>query len=85
MSAETKPENPSAFPESMTELTSTRSGETYPNTYSYGGMSLRDYFAAKAMRVILEKTWDDGTVSRGHVAEWAYAHADAMLKAREAK
>lgn len=45
------------------------------------GMSLRDYFAAKAMQSILttiaDEHWRDG------VAIDAYAMADAMLKARE--
>ena len=46
----------------------------------YGGMSLRDYFAAKAMQ---------GFAGGGGYDKWeyltqdAYAVADAMLKARE--
>ena len=43
-------------------------------------MTLRDYFAAKAMAN--EYTQHDGNPDK--VAEWAYAVADAMLKAREA-
>ncbi len=47
------------------------------------GITLRDYFAAKAMQ---------GLVTHAHVLEWpeeaiadaAYRQADAMLKAREA-
>lgn len=44
------------------------------------GISVRDYFAAKAMPALIAKL--------GHPeasAERAYAHADAMLKAREAQ
>ena len=44
------------------------------------GMTLRDYFAAKAMHARLttyEGTWFEG------VAEEAYKAADAMLKERE--
>ena len=44
------------------------------------GMTLRDYFAAKALQGLLLD--DDGDFSdRDWVAEKAYAFADAMLKA----
>ena len=43
------------------------------------GMTLRDYFAAKAMQALIDK--DTFFVD---VAEGAYKVADAMLKAREA-
>jgi hypothetical protein len=49
------------------------------------GMTLRDYFAAKAMQAAI-----NGCASRGEVglySDWAgfaYEMADAMLKAREA-
>ena len=45
------------------------------------GMTLRDYFAAKAMQGIMSDT--DMTMSAPKIAEWAYMQADAMLKARE--
>ena len=63
------------------------------------GMSLRDYFAAKAMHALVtEPPWGDGGVATVHswskdfhggdpIARFAYAAykmADAMLKAREA-
>lgn len=45
----------------------------------YGGMSLRDYFAAKALQGLLS--------GRNHIAEvsvqLAYEYADAMIKERE--
>ena len=45
------------------------------------GMTLRDYFAAKAMQGMMH----DVTQPVGEViAEWAYQVADAMLRAREA-
>lgn len=59
-------------------------------SFSLTGMTMRDYFAAKAMPWVyadycesantigFEKGWRDG------VAIDAYAMADAMLKAREA-
>ncbi len=47
------------------------------------GMTLRDYFAAKAMQGILAGTLNpDAVWSQYEVAETAYNMADAMLKAR---
>jgi hypothetical protein len=44
------------------------------------GMTLRDYFAAKAMQGMMH----DVSQPVGEViAEWAYQVADAMLKARD--
>ncbi len=45
------------------------------------GMTLRDYFAAKAMQTMLG--WDNDHTNWGSYAEDAYKMADAMLKARE--
>jgi len=47
-----------------------------------GGMTLRDYFAAKAMQAMLG--WDNDHTNWKSYAEDAYDIADAMLKAREA-
>ena len=63
-------ETPTAFPWTHGDLTCT-------------GMTLRDYFAAKAMQGFIA----DGAapdVSKEAIAIMAYAMADAMLKAREA-
>jgi hypothetical protein len=50
---------------------------------SLGGMSLRDYFAAKAMQTILQ---DDPDYHQKHqfldLSDFSYRCADAMLKAR---
>lgn len=52
----------------------------FPSEIS-SGMSLRDYFAAKAMQGSLA---DDAVVhSPAAFAEWCYELADAMLEARE--
>jgi hypothetical protein len=55
----------------------------FPSPYDdQEGMTLRDYFAAKAMVAY----WaDPNTASTGTntAAAWAYDMADAMLKARE--
>ena len=52
-----------------------------------GGMTLRDYFAAKALQgymVGLKPAQDIGPVMQDRIAEGMYSMADAMLKAREA-
>ena len=46
------------------------------------GMTLRDYFAAKAMQAIRTNP-DYYTLSVHKVAEAAYGQADAMLEARK--
>ncbi len=49
------------------------------------GMTLRDYFAAKAIPAILEqKDVHDGVRELTNAAWIAYQMADAMLRAREA-
>lgn len=47
-----------------------------------GGMTLRDYFAAKAMQGMLAEN-GGGAASNDKLAEWAYHIADAMLEARK--
>lgn len=49
------------------------------------GMTLRDYFAAKAMQGMIEafgKREGDTNVIPSEIASYAYEMADAMLKAR---
>ena len=48
------------------------------------GMTLRDYFAAKAMQSILAREDGRSTTTLEFVGNHAYQYADAMLKAREA-
>jgi hypothetical protein len=79
-----------AFPEISTTLETVGSGgdyTSYPNVESSGGMTLRDYFAAKAMQGMAAGIhWHDSIDKEdGHIelaAETAYAMADAMLAAR---
>jgi hypothetical protein len=47
-------------------------------------MSLRDYFAAKAMQGLLASDIECGPDDVASVVESAYILADAMLKARQA-
>lgn len=48
----------------------------------YPGMPLRDYFAAKAMQGLLAAD-HEYRLEPDHIAELAYAQADAMLEARK--
>ena len=67
--------NPPAFPHTV-EYKGSDCGGIVP----HGGMTLRDYFAAKAMQGLLART----STSNGDViVKDSYALADAMLKARE--
>ncbi len=52
-----------------------------PTTYADSGMSLRDYFAAKAMQGMLAS---DINATESSFAQQAYKMADAMLEARTA-
>ena len=67
-----------------------------PFTYQFGGMTLRDYFAAKAMQALIgELSNTDQAVAEMErlglgesqfdrlVAKCAYDYADAMLAARD--
>ena len=55
-------------------------GPAFPYGNSYAGMTLRDYFAAKALRTFSDDT--DELMMENAVK--AYKQADAMLKARQA-
>lgn len=67
-----------------------RSGEIWDGMGQCDGMTLRDYFAAKAMQSSIEKaphgTWfgADHAETNDTYAAASYAMADAMLKARAA-
>lgn len=81
---ETKPNNPCAFP--TIEHGYDRTGR--PNVSTYEGMTLRDYFASKAMASMINNParghWDCGSgYDIKHITKWAYKYADEMLKQRE--
>jgi hypothetical protein len=81
-------------------MTTNTGGPAYP-TSNYGaivpmstgyseGMTLRDYFAAKAMQAVFTGAIMEGLTMNQDIncdkaAETAYTMADAMLKARELK
>ena len=53
--------------------------QAFPQPIDGRGMTLRDYFAAKAMQELLCVVGSD----KAHVARESYEMADAMLAARE--
>lgn len=85
----------SAFPEICTDYHANDGEHGRHDTYSYGGMSLRDYFAAAALQnhVICTGTvpeWQlkvwfgdrGGITAQQIVAKQAASYADAMLAER---
>ena len=60
-----------------------KGGPAFPHGTGYQGMTLRDYFAAKAMQAFLSRD-SSMTCPDEIIAQDAYNAADAMLKAREA-
>lgn len=61
-------------------------GQAFPvesDAFAQLGMTLRDYFAAKAMQGWTANPLPNDS-SIQEVAEWAYRQADAMLAARSA-
>jgi hypothetical protein len=83
MNDETHYEGGPAFPAKLTgpcEAFGLRADSNH--MIEFHGMTLRDYFAAKAMLAILGNQ-NSRSSAPDFVSEWAYKHADAMLKERE--
>jgi hypothetical protein len=61
----------------------------FPGSHNFStspGMSLRDYFAAKAMLGdVIASSQGQAPVNPKILAKWSYEMADAMLEARENK
>ncbi len=76
----------SAFPQVETNYVGER-GDYEMRVESLGGMTLRDYFAAKALQGLLATGEDFRNQDGRDGWEWhalaAYSMADAMLEARE--
>ena len=79
-------------------MTTNTGGPAFPHEYKYGdgtaqrcdGMTLRDYFAGKAMQALFTGAVIDALTMNQDIncdkaAETAYTMADAMLRAREVK
>lgn len=73
-----KPENPPAFPTTGYEYVN--QSDVHPTVGLFGGMSLRDYFAAKAMHALL---FGGSVYNSSEIAQKSYKFADAMLKTRQ--
>jgi hypothetical protein len=78
--------NPPAFPGKQKALLIKSEHSDIAKEYEIdqNGMTLRDYFAAKAMQSMLAHPNSKETASPQVYAGAAYQMADAMLKAREA-
>lgn len=78
------------------EMSKNDGGPAFPipglqDDQDFNGMTLRDYFAAKALTALISVVLTDGAethdgqpVSEETMAEQAYCFADAMIAAREA-
>ena len=53
------------------------------NDVCYNGMTLRDYFAAKAMQAIIGRSDSRFTTTPASVCDKAYQYADTMMEARK--
>ena len=65
--------NPPAFP-----------NDAVKDPFDKAGMTLRDYFASKALEGICASQQTKLFTDQDHLARGAYLLADAMMKAREA-
>jgi len=72
--------NPQAFPRPHS-VDDVDNDISYP---AHAGMTLRDYFAAKAMQGNIASMVEGQEFDPSMGAEWAYKVADAMLEARDA-
>lgn len=76
----------SAFPRVESQQVGSQ-GEYHTEVYSAGGMSLRDYFAAKAMQSIVACAMAQGGATEADdapkLARAAWLMADAMLATRK--
>ena len=60
-------------------MTTETGGQAFPSNTDLG-MTLRDYFAAKAMAVLMTSAYN---IPHAEVASKAYWFAEQMMKARE--
>lgn len=61
-------------------------GPAFPRDHQHdghNGMTLRDYFAAKAMQGAFTNPIESSEIGKDYIAMHAYKMADAMLRARE--
>lgn len=56
--------------------------ECFQPQFDMSGLTMRDYFAAKAMQSLIN-IGDATRICEDAYSKWAYKYADAMLRARE--
>ena len=79
--------NPPAFPH-VADILQVEGNTAIVKTLTQNGMTLRDYFAAKAMQAMANaicKIDDLGIISHApnDIAQISYVYADAMMEARK--
>jgi len=82
MSLDKKPQNINAFPSTKTEYDDI-GGMDISRKVHFQGMTLRDYFAAKAMTGLISNFNGDVSDNYEIISIASYKMADAMLKHRE--
>jgi hypothetical protein len=75
-------QNEPAFPVVFTDQVYGKDGESSTDTYSAGGMTLRDWFAGQALAGLIGHPTTFGCTGDSTIAEMAYKLADAMLLER---
>lgn len=80
MSSADRTDGGAAFPQ---HLAIGPNGDVYGSAYYAEGMSLRDWFAAKAMSGWLASFGPEDAVKPASIATLAYEIADAMIAARK--
>ena len=77
--------NPPAFPGKQKALLIKSEHSDIAKQYEIdqNGMTLRDYFAAKALPIAIQEMNDAESYNTNDAAIVAYQYADAMMKARE--
>lgn len=86
MSETKKPQNPSAFPSKLIDHQESAMQSRTVYNGQEEGMTLRDYFAAKAMQGTLSTSnmeYPNSKKELESLCEISYTIADAMLKQRE--
>lgn len=74
--------NTPAFPH-VADIVQVDGNAAFVKTLTQNGMTLRDYFAAKAMQAIIGREDNRFTTTLEFVGGKSYQYADAMMKARE--
>lgn len=80
----TKDDGGPAFPTGTQVEQNYATGETVVHQYLSDGISVRDYFAAKAMQGMFAADTAESVMPNINKARLAYVMADEMLKARNA-